>query len=299
MLTKLTSLAFVAVIVACTDRGVGPVSPPPPPPPPPPPATAECAHPQAGWIWCDDFEQDRRSQYFEYDSGGGAFTRTAAVGMNGSSAMRTRFAAGRVSAGALHLAIGKMPAGFRAADAGTTVYRDVYWRLYVRNQAGWVGGSGWKLSRAISFASPSWAEAMIGHVWGDSSNHLSLDPVSGTDPTGILKTTVYNDGPNLRWLGARPGVTPLFDASHVGRWYCVEAHAKLNDLVLPNGVFEFWVDGLLQARDSTLNFVGAFSDYGINAVFVENYWNTGSPKAQQRYIDNFVVSTQRIGCSPP
>jgi hypothetical protein len=31
-------------------------------------------------------------------------------------------------------------------------------------------------------------------------------------------------------------------------------------------------------------------------VFVENYWNTGSPVAQERYLDNLVVSTQRIGC---
>jgi hypothetical protein len=31
-------------------------------------------------------------------------------------------------------------------------------------------------------------------------------------------------------------------------------------------------------------------------VFVENFWNAGSPVAQDRYIDNFVVSTQSIGC---
>jgi hypothetical protein len=40
----------------------------------------------------------------------------------------------------------------------------------------------------------------------------------------------------------------------------------------------------------------SFRDYGINAVYVENYWNDGAPHAQERYFDNFVVSTQRIGC---
>jgi hypothetical protein len=32
-------------------------------------------------------------------------------------------------------------------------------------------------------------------------------------------------------------------------------------------------------------------------VFFENYWNTGSPKLQERYFDNIVVSTQPIGCA--
>jgi hypothetical protein len=76
----------------------------------------------------------------------------------------------------------------------------------------------------------------------------------------------------------------------------VEVHVRLNDAGQTNGVFEYWLDGVLEARKATLNWVGAFAAYGINAVFVENYWNTGSPVAQERYFDNLVVSTQRIGC---
>ena len=56
------------------------------------------------------------------------------------------------------------------------------------------------------------------------------------------------------------------------------------------------VNGTLDARETGLNWVGSYSAYGINAVFFENYWNTGSPVAQERYFDNLVVSTQRIGC---
>src|SRR3989449_7770728 len=131
----------------------------------------------------------------------------------------------------------------------------------------------------------------------------SLDPASGTDAAGNLLTTKYNDFANMRWLGAQSGVTPLFDASHVGQWYCVEAHAQLNDAALSNGVFEFWINGNLEARETGLNWLGSFSAYGINALFFENYWNTGSPVAQERYFDNIVISTQPIGCvgsgSPP
>ena len=270
------------------------------------PAAGECATPQAGWIWCDDFEQNRLGQYFEYDSSSSDFVRAAGVGMDGSYGMRVHFAAGQVSAGSLHLAMGKVPDSyFRTVDAGTAIYRNVYWRMYVRNQTGWSGGGGYKLSRAISFATSNWAEAMMAHVWGDppGSGELSLDPASGTDAAGNLLTTKYNDFANMRWLGAQAGVTPLFDASHVGQWYCVEAHAQLNDAALSNGVFEFWINGNLEARETGLNWLGSFSAYGINALFFENYWNTGSPVAQERYFDNIVISTQPIGCvgsgSPP
>jgi hypothetical protein len=140
---------------------------------------------------------------------------------------------------------------------------------------------------------------MIAHLWApDSPNqsYLLLDPASGTDAQGNLRTTVYNDFPNLRWLGAARGVTPLFDAARVGGWYCVEARVRLNDAGQANGAFEFWVNGGLEARAGSLNWLGGYSAYGLNAVFLENYWNAGSPAAQERYFDNFVVAPQRIGC---
>lgn len=91
---------------------------------------------------------------------------------------------------------------------------------------------------------------------------------------------------------------------HGGKWHCVEAHVKLNDSGQSNGIQEFWIDGLLEARRDKLNFVTSYTGYAINAVFIERYWNAGSPKLQERYVDNIVVSTRPIGCtdavvSPP
>lgn len=123
-----------------------------------------------------------------------------------------------------------------------------------------------------------------------------IDPASGTDSAGTLRTTTYNDFANLRWLGAARSQTPIFDSSHVGQWYCVEAHARLNDAGQSNGTFDLWINGNPEAARSGLNWVGSFSAYGINAVYLENYWNNGSPVAQARDMDNFVVSTSRIGC---
>jgi hypothetical protein len=273
------------------------------PPPPPGGLANECATPGTGWIWCDDFDVDRLSSYFEYNNPGNSFTRVNGVGNSGSYGMRSRWNAGQVAAGALHLAIGRTPQTYmRPADAGTANHREIYWRVYLRNQAGWVGGGGDKLSRAMVFASSSsWAQAMIAHIWAgdDNTQHeniLMIDPARGTDAAGNLLTTGYNDFPNLSWLGIVRGTNQLYAAANVGTWHCIEARARLNDAGQSNGVMQLWIDGQLDASRTGINFLGAYDDYGINAVFLENHWNQGSPAAQERYMDNFVVSTQRIGC---
>jgi len=267
-------------------------------------SSAECANPKAGWIWCDDFEQDRlkvppAGGYFEVDSAGGNFTREAGIGRNGSYGMRGHFTAGASNAGSLHLAFGSTPSGYmKPVDAGTAKYREIYWRMYVMAQSGWAGGAHDKLSRALILGTSNFAEAMAAHVWGGDppdTNIIILDPASGVDSTGKLVTTTYND-PNLKYLGQARSTTPIFDAAHVGSWYCVEAHVKLNDAGSANGVFELWINGTLEAQKTSMNWVSSYSAYGINAVYFENYWNAGAPKAEDRFFDNIVVSTQRIGC---
>jgi hypothetical protein len=70
---------------------------------------------------------------------------------------------------------------------------------------------------------------------------------------------------------------------------------KLNDAGTSNGLIEMWIDGHLEASRTGLNWVGSYSAYGINMVFFENYWNNGSPVAQDRFFDNLVISTRPIG----
>jgi len=266
-------------------------------------AVAECRVPKPEWIWCDDFEEDRLGAYFEYDSQD-SFVRTSKVGFGESVGMRARFdSTGAVNAGSLHVAFGRTPGRyFHPVDAGTEVYRDVFWRVYVRYEAGWIGGGGNKMSRAQSLATPQFAQAMIAHVWSGSSrehptaNYLAIDPASGIGPGGRLTTRSYNDFANLVWLGAAWGKTPVFDEMHVGKWYCIEAHARLNDPGRANGLLELWIDDRPEARHAGLGWMGRFEEYGINAVYLENYWNDGAPRAQERYFDNFVISRVRIGC---
>jgi hypothetical protein len=270
------------------------------------PAQALCTdwqgrHPE--WIWCDDFEIDRLTQYFEYDIRHGRFVREEGAGVGASNGMRAEYLPGDAHGGSLHLAFGKTPSAYmKPVDAGTAKYRDIYWRFDLRLQPGWTGGGADKLTRATILSSDRFAQAAIGHLWSgalpDSDpDRLYIDPASGTDEFGTLRTTTYNDFPRLRWLGAAGGQTALFRPANIGKWLCVEVHMKLNSRDEANGVLEYWIDGQLEAQRTGVNWIGAYSEYGINAVYLEQYW-TSVPfsRAQQRYFDNFVVSTARIGC---
>ena len=259
-----------------------------------------CANPQAGWIWCDDFDVDRFASYFEVVTDNNRMARVAGVGRGSSYGLRAHFGVGDVSAGSLKLAFGKTPDPYmKPVDAGTKNYREIYWRVFVKNAANWTGGGGDKLTRLTVFAAPSWAQAMIAHVWsgtGANANYLVIDPASGTDVNGVLKTTAYNDFPNLRFLGLVRSQTPIFDAAHVGQWYCIESHVRLNTAGQSDGLFELRINTQLEASKTNMNWLGSYSAYGLNAILLESFWNAGSPASQDRYFDDFVVSENPIGC---
>lgn len=252
------------------------------------------------WIWCDDFETDKTASYFEKT---GPFNRTAGVGLDGSYGMQSTWMAGQVDGGSLKLAFGLTPPGsgiIPPAGVDTiTRFREVYYRVYLKSQSGWNSGTNnqSKFARATSFVAADWSQSMIAHLWsgGTNNNYLSIDPASCVSGSTV-QCVGYNDFSHLVWLGMVNGTTPVFTTPNAGTWNCVEAHVKLNDAGLSNGVEEFWIDGHLEASSTNLNFVGSYGDYGINAILFENYINNGSPEAQSRYWDNLVVSTQRIGC---
>jgi uncharacterized protein YjdB len=275
----------------------------PPPPPPPPPTgslASECGAPGSGWIFCDDFESDRTSKYFEYDNSSGKFVRASSAGVSGSTGMRATYTPGQSAAGSLKLAFGKTPSSyFKAADAGTASYREMYWRFYLRLEPGWVGDGAMKLTRITSLAKSDWSQAMIAHGWsGSDTRYLILDPASGTDEAGTLQTVGYNDFAHLRWLGTAQTSVKVEDQSNVGKWMCLEFHVRLNDAGQSNGVFDLKLNGTTTATKTGLNFLGAYSAYGLNAIMLENFVNDGAPAANVRTFDNFVVSTQPIGCPP-
>lgn len=254
--------------------------------------------PDPNVIWCDSFEQDDYGpkgtigeKYFEFNTAGGDFGITTKEAALGKQALFARWSKGQVNAGHFWLNFGRNP--LRSQLHTQRDFREIYWRFYVKLQDGFVGFPD-KLTRITSFANSNWAQSMIAHIWHDYTEraYLNIDPASGIGSNGLLKTTKYNDFANLSWLGARQAST----AMRPGQWYCVEGHVKLNTPSAANGIFEVWMDNKLEARRADLNFVHTWTNYGLNGLSFENYWNAGALAEQERYLDALVVSTNRIGC---
>ncbi len=268
---------------------------------------ATCASPPPGTIFCDDFEDTSTtlsSRYTDYDDGGGRFVVSTTQAHSGTHAMSARYDPGQENSGYLWYAFGRNPHGSKTASS--TDFTDIYWRIWMYVAPSFQGNPQ-KFTRARviipdpSGCTPSYSMTDIatGHIWQGSSLNLATDPATGIGTDGsTIQTCGFNDFNHYRWLGLNEGASNVYDSSHQGRWQCVEAHMKLNTPGASDGVLEEWVDGTLDARSPNLNFRGSNTSYGINLIALENWWNGGaSPQTQYRYMDDFMVSTQRIGCA--
>lgn len=242
-------------------------------------------------IWYDNFDDDEKQSLYPEKSGN--VVDAPRFGASGKS-LAMHYPKGNRGDGGRKVFFGDSPTHRSAVIRGEESFTDIYWRIYVKHPRDWQGGGPAKLSRATSLVPPGWRQAMIAHVWS-SGEALTLDPATGVRE-GRVVTTKYNDFDNLRWLGNRPASRfKLHGEDGLGWWVCVEARARLNTPGKTDGLNQLWIDGRLEAERRDLDWRGAFSQFGINAVFLEAYWNQGSPIDQTRWIDNFVISTQPIG----
>lgn len=263
-------------------------------------AAVECSnwqqqHPT--WLWCDDFESDSslEQNYFDLDRASGRLGVSTDAAFGGTGSLKGTYISSSSNAGSVKLSLGRTPvAQKRYTDRD---FSDIYWRFYMRTSTNWIGQP-YKVTRAMIFSGSDWSQAAIGHLWEDSPNGqgLGLDPVSGVSGSQVL-TSGYNDFSHLTWLGKANGTTQVYSAANRGKWNCIEVHMKLNAPGQSDGVLEHWVNDVREAQKTNLNFRGGYTAYGINAIFLENYTNNPASQSQDRYFDNFVVSTQRIGCA--
>jgi len=238
-------------------------------------------------IWYDDFDGEEKN----YPESSGGLDEKQTFGGQGKF-MLCLYEKGSRGVGGRKVFFGDGPA-YKPVNSGKQ-YDGIYWRIYVKHQYGWAGGGPAKLSRATSIVSPRWAQAMIAHVWS-SGEALTLDPATGVRGEEVV-TRKYNDFEMLKWLGNKPtSKFKLHSTEESGRWVCVEARAKLNTPGQSDGLNQLWLDGKLEAERKNLDWRGSYTGHGINAVFLEAYWNSGSPVTQSRWLDNFVISTEPIG----
>lgn len=249
-------------------------------------------------IWFDDF--DTAIKYRE-ESG-----EREGPGYGGEGqAMRCLYEKGKRGDAGRKVFFGDAP--FMCMAREGEKFDEVYWRIYVKHQPGWISGKQVvdgkqvdyggpdKMSRATMFVDKSvWKQGIFAHVWGGTEN-VTLDPASGIKG-GKVVTTKYNDFDNMRWLGNSPGSKfPIHSTEEAGWWVCVECRAKLNTPGKKDGVNQLWIDGRLEVERKDLDWRNDYDEFGINAVFLEAYWNKRSPVTQKRWYDNFIVSAEQIG----
>ena len=247
-------------------------------------------------IWYDDFRIEK-----DYMDGYGDIDPDMNFGSVGGS-LDMGFDEGDVNGnGNRKVAFGDWLGNPPVVREGET-FDEVYWRIYVKHEYGWEGSPA-KMSRATSIVSENWKQAMIAHVWSGADNSLTLDPARGVkDQTDEIATTKYNDFDNLYWLGNKPSSDfKISSTEESGYWVLVESRAKLNTPGESDGINQLWIDGRLESERKNLNFRGSYDEHGINAVFLESYWNKGAIKTEGRWFDNFVISTTPIGpvTTPP
>jgi len=254
-------------------------------------------NPDSNVLFCESFERAGSSEssidfqpYFVATDDNGSLTRTTEESIQGSHSAKANWSQGAINAGSFQINFGRHP--FSSQINSKEDIREIYWRMYVKYPSNFVNYPS-KYSRLMIMADNNWAQAMIAHVWGHSGNEalLKSDPATGV-VNNVLKTTKWNDFANLKWLGAKFAKTSMTK----GQWICLEAHVKLNDAGMSNGIFELFINDQQETTDNGLNWVGNWNQYGLNSILFSNYWNGGSSVAQSRFIDAIVISKNKIGC---
>ncbi|MCD6498642.1 MAG: hypothetical protein J7M25_10135 [Deltaproteobacteria bacterium] len=232
-------------------------------------------HPE--WLWCDDFEDGASitDKYPDYSTNG--MTVTDQDALSGTHSLQQHYDAGQVDAGWISFFYGDT----LGHDYGP-VRQAIYMRWYHKFEAGFEGLPP-KMARITSIG-PGWNKRMGVHCW------IEEDQISA-DVHAPDSTQANSSG----WLAIQHSGFSYADPNNIGRWVCIEMYVKANTPGQTDGEYTFWVDGQRVIHQTSVDLVGS-TDYHFNNAMLDCYWNDGSPKAQNRYYDNFVVSTERIGC---
>ncbi len=79
-----------------------------------------------------------------------------------------------------------------------------------------------------------------------------------------------------------------------GQWYCLEFELKANTPGLHDGYQKMWINDQFKGEVDNMRWRDT-TDLRINAMQLT--FSGGGPKAEHKWIDNVVVSTQKIGCA--
>jgi hypothetical protein len=188
-----------------------------------------------------------------------------------------------------------------AFDGTKSMVFDMQACSWSNNQAGGCGvGYGYAqpgIGNRTEFYARHYVYWSPGYVWSPvADKHVAYEDSAGARAPWAWHTTSGNRIPHHIYEPTQTSYNENVGGSTIawqtGRWYCIETRLKAGN---GNAILEAWIDDVQVWRYTNATFPNAWRNF-----MVSGYWNTsssgGSRGAQQRYFDNIVLSTQRIGC---
>lgn len=228
----------------------------------------ECDQARPEWIWCDDFESDVPITDRYEDVSLNGLSEQGDVSFDGSNALRQTYVTGQVGAGWIikvmsypdHLFV----RWYHRFGEGYTTYPPKMARVGYRPRSG------------------DWDAVYRVHAWLDSqSSELTADVFAEN-------SSQTSSG----WLPVEK--SDYFFRDDPDEWVAVEIELKLNDPGSSNGLYRFWVNDRLVIEALGVDLRGNTTDK-INEVMFDGYWNGGATANLDRYFDNIVISTKKVG----
>jgi hypothetical protein len=227
-------------------------------------------HPE--WIWCDDFDSSDTNLNHRYeDVSTNGMSIVSDESFEGGKCLRQHYIPGQVDAGWI-------------CKVNNLGYPDhLFMRWYHKFEAGFQGFPP-KMARTRYRNRTTWVSTFIVHSWIETDGVLALD----------VQAPSSSQANSVGWLAIARSKFSFANSANIGRWVCFEMEVQLNTPGAADGLYRLWADDSLVAERTSVDLRGNTTEK-INETMLDCYWNGGSLKAQNRYYDNFVVSTKRIG----
>ncbi len=230
-------------------------------------------HPE--WIWCDDFEgvQDLNSQYQDVSTNN--FSVNDVDPFYGTYSLQQHYDAAQVDAGWI----------IRVNNDGFDDHTFMRW--YHKFEDGFEGFPP-KMGRIRYRDRNNWNTIFAVHCWLEDNGTVCLD----------VSAENSSQANSSGWLPIALSDFSFSESGNIGRWICFEMEVLVNTRGQTDGAYRLWIDDDIKIERTNVDLRGDTDDK-INELMLDCYWNDGSPKAQNRYYDNFVVSKEKIGPYDP
>ncbi len=241
-------------------------------------------------IFCENFEQGNLSQWEDgYNPALHSITSVSTNVYQGRMALEVTYPAGSDG--------GWLTRWFMPG------YEDVYARLYVKFEAGWQCGQNCSkifglYGNRIDNQWSGFGKAGIRPTGTDFfiTMLVTLNWYRQPDPGEVIFYSYFPEmlqAPDGMFWGNHFFQNDPREALQPRRWYCLELQIKANNPGFRDGLQRMWIDGMFKGEVSNMRWRDT-TDVRINAFQLT--FSGAVPVTEHVWIDNIVVSTQRIGC---